>query len=203
MAHPLQATVNPELSPQPGADDLDAALVAAARTDPTAFEPLYRRYVVPIYRYSFRRLGTKEAAEDATAQIFTKALAALPHHRRSGPTFRSWLFAIAHNVLVDAERVRRPSQTLDMAGPLIDPAPGPEMQALTAEGRHEVNILLLSVPTEQRRVLQLRLAGLSTGEIAQALGVSLGAVRASQCRAVKRLRLAMGLAPHGERGKDA
>jgi RNA polymerase sigma-70 factor (ECF subfamily) len=203
MAHSLQVPMDAELPQQSASNDVDAPLVAAARADPAAFEPLYRRYVVPIYHYTYRRLGSKEAAEDATAQIFTKALAAMPTHRPSGSTFRSWLFAIAHNVLVDAERARRPSHDLDMAAPLIDPAPGPEAHAIAAERQAEMNTLLLAVPPEQRRVLQLRLAGLSTDEIARALDTSPGAVRASQCRAVKRLRLVLGLAPRGEERDDA
>src|SRR5688572_4162323 len=124
MAHTLQVPMDAELPQQSASNDVDAPLVAAARADPAAFEPLYRRYVVPIYHYTYRRLGSNEAAEDATAQIFTKALAAMPTHRPSGSTFRSWLFAIAHNVLVDAERARRPSHDLDMPPPLTAPAPG-------------------------------------------------------------------------------
>src|SRR4030095_9666564 len=80
----------------------DAALVRRARVDRSAFGFLYDRYVDPVYPYSHRRLGTKEAAEHSTALVFTKALAALPAYRADGPSFRSWLFAIAHNVLADA-----------------------------------------------------------------------------------------------------
>jgi RNA polymerase sigma-70 factor (ECF subfamily) len=92
---------------------------------------------------------------------------------------------------------------LDEAAPFVDPAPGPEDAALAAEGRREVQLLLAAVPHDQRRVLELRLAGLTPTEIAAALGSSPGAVRASQYRAVKRLRLVMGLAPHGMGVHDA
>ena len=54
-----------------------------------AFAPLYARYFDPVYRYCYRRLGHPEAAADAAAQVFTKALAALPAtermRHRSGP----------------------------------------------------------------------------------------------------------------------
>jgi hypothetical protein len=43
-----------------------------------------------------------EAAEDATSLVFAKALAGLPSYRADGATFRSWLFTIAHNVVIDA-----------------------------------------------------------------------------------------------------
>ena len=83
--------------------ETDAALAVRARVDREAFAALYARYVDPVYRYSLSRLGDREAAEDATSQVFVHALAALPRYREQG-SFRSWLFAIAHNVVTDAGR---------------------------------------------------------------------------------------------------
>jgi RNA polymerase sigma-70 factor (ECF subfamily) len=74
----------------------DDELVALAKRDRAAFGPLYDRYADLVYRYCLRRLGNRETAEDATGQSFVKVLAALPTYRNDGPSFRSWLFAIAH-----------------------------------------------------------------------------------------------------------
>jgi len=41
----------------------DEMLALRAASDPSAFAPLYTRYIDPIYRYCFRSLGTREAAE--------------------------------------------------------------------------------------------------------------------------------------------
>jgi RNA polymerase sigma-70 factor (ECF subfamily) len=183
--------------------DADAELVAAALLDRAAFAPLYQQYVDPVFRYCLRRLGSRESAEDATSQVFTKVLAGLPGYRAERSSFRSWLFAVSHNVLVDFERARRPQQELDGADLIADPDPGPEDAALATESRREVQLLLASVPPDQRRVLELRLAGLTTAEIAQALGMTPNAVRVSQFRAMTRLRLVMGLAPHRTGGPDA
>lgn len=182
--------------------NLDAALVNAAQHDRAAFGALYERYADPVYRYCFRRLGAKEAAEDATAQVFANILRALPDYRETGRSFRSWLFAIAHNVLIDAERAWRPQQRMgdDMTVP--DPAPGPEAEVLAAETRQEVLVLLEALPPDQRRVIELRLAGLATAEIADALGSSPGAIRTSQCRAVKRLRLVLNCDSWETGGRD-
>ncbi len=181
----------------------DATLVAAAKRERSAFAPLYQRYADPVYRYCLRRLGSREAAEDATAQVFMKALAALPTYREESPSFRSWLFAVAHNVLVDTERAHRPSFLLEEAAAVADSAPGPEAAALSAEARAEVRSLLAAVAPDQRRVLELRLAGLTTVEIAAVLGCSPRAVRAAQFRAATRLRALMGYAPHGKGAGDA
>ena len=117
----------------PWADADDATLVAAAQADRRAFAPLYLRYVDPVYRYCLRWLGAREAAEDVTAQVFARAMDALPRYRTDGPSFRSWLFAIAHNALVDAQRIRRPTGSLALAALMPDGRPGPEDQALAAE----------------------------------------------------------------------
>ena len=164
----------------------DDAVVARARHDPREFAPLYARYLDPVYRYCYRRLGSREAAEDATGAVFAKALAALPAYRDG--SFRAWLFAIAHNVVADAHRRRRPEGPLAAAGDPVDRAPTPEELALAAEERRSVRDLLATLPPDQRRVLELRLAGLTGAEIAAALGRSVAAVKMLQLRAMTRLR---------------
>lgn len=178
----------------------EAALVARAKRDRHAFAPLYARYVAPIYRYCLRRLDGPEAAADATSLVFARALAALPSCREGA--FRSWLFAIAHNVVTDGYRARRPTASLEAAGEIADAAPSPEEQALAAEERQSLRALLERLPPDQRAVVELRLAGLTGSEIAAALGKRRGAVDAAQFRAVARLRTLLGVGPGKGRGGD-
>jgi RNA polymerase sigma-70 factor (ECF subfamily) len=168
--------------------DEDARVVALAQRDPRAFAPLYDRYFDPVYRYCFRRLGDREAAADAAAQVFAKALAALPRYREDAPSFRSWLFAIAHNVIVDDLRARRPVAPIAAAEHVAATGPSPEDVVLTDETGGTVRTLLASLPPDQRQILELRLAGLTGPEIAAALGRSLGAVKIAQVRAFAKLR---------------
>jgi RNA polymerase sigma-70 factor (ECF subfamily) len=168
----------------------DARLVAIARSDPAAFAQLYRRYVDAVYRYCVHRLGTREQAEDATSQIFLKALAALPDHRPGG-SFRAWLFTIAHNVITDTYRAKRAHWPLDLAAEQADGDPSPEDQAIGSVERDEVHAMLAILPTDQRRIMELRLAGLTGNEIADALGKNLGAVKMAQSRAIARLKQAL------------
>ena len=172
----------------------DVALVARAQADSWAFALLYDRYVEAVYRYCHRCLGNREAAEDATSQTFAKALAALPRYRERDGSFRSWLFAIAHNAIADDFRARGPEQSLP---PDLDPADGtptPEELALAREADRTVWDLLAMLPPEQARPLELRLAGLNDAEIARVLGRSHGAVRVAQHRALRRLRALLGAA---------
>jgi len=173
-----------------GSHDDDARIVALARSDPAAFAQLYRRYVDTVYRYCVHRLGTREQAEDATSQIFLKALAALPSHRPGG-SFRAWLFTIAHNVITDTYRTKRTHWPLALALEHADEEPSPEDQAIGAIERGEVHAMLAILPTDQRRIMELRLAGLTGNEIAEALGKNLGAVKMAQSRAIARLKQAM------------
>jgi len=168
--------------------DEDARVVALAKSDPRAFAPLYARYFDPVYRYCYRRLGHAEAAADAAAQVFAKALAGLAGYREDAPSFRSWLFAIAHNVITDELRARRPVAPMAAAAHVTASDLSPEEVVLTHEAGCTVQALLALLPPDQRQILELRLAGLTGPEIAAALGRSLGAVKIAQVRAFARLR---------------
>jgi len=177
----------------------ETELVALAQRDRRAFAPLYTRYFDPVYRYCYRRLGSPETAADATSQTFAKALAALPTCRAE--TFRSWLFAIAHNVLTDGFRTNRFDQPLENAVEVVDAAPSPEDLAVVAEERSTLQELLVRLPPEQRRILELRLAGLTSKEIAAALGRTPNAIDQAQFRAVSRLRALLAASEHA-RGRE-
>lgn len=169
------------------AGNRDAELVARAKRDRQAFAALYVRYLDPIYRYCHVRLGTREAAEDATSLVFARAMDGLPTYR--GGSFRSWLFAIAHNVVADAHRARRPIEPLAAAAGIVDPALEPDELALLDDLGRAVRAALRQLSPEQRDVVELRLAGLTGPEIAAALGKSHAAVRVAQFRAYARLRI--------------
>lgn len=170
--------------PAPSADE--ETLAERARHDPRAFEALYLHYLDPVYRYCYRRLGSCEQAEDATSQVFLKAFAAIADHRPGG--FRSWLFTIAHNVVVDTYRRRRPTQPLETAGDPPDTSLTPEEAALAADDGRTLRHMLGELTDDQREVMELRLAGLTGAEIAQVLDRTPGSVKAAQFRAMTRLK---------------
>lgn len=187
MPHLLQ--VYPAAVAEESSDD---ALVAASLSERQAFGLLYDRYVDAVYRYCHSRLGDREEAEDATSLIFARALAALPTHR--GGSFRSWLFAIAHNVVLNVRRDACRARFVTIADEVVDPAPRLEDLAEDAERRRSVRRALARLPEQQRRVVELRLAGLTGPEVARVLGRSHESVRTTQRRALVRLRTLLGVA---------
>jgi RNA polymerase sigma-70 factor (ECF subfamily) len=185
----------------PDVDEDDAALVARAKDDPRAFGLIYDRYAERIYRYCYRRLGTREAAEDATSVVFVNALAALPRYRERG-SLTSWLFAIAHRTVIDAYRRQEPVASLSDVDERIDLDPSPEETALAKETSTTIWSHVSLLPADQRQVIELRLAGLTGAEIAEAMGRSRLSIKMLQFRAISALRRRLGAAEQGEAGRD-
>lgn len=175
-------------APQPS--EADATFVALSQRDGQAFSAIYDRYFDDVYRYCYVRLGSAERAEDATHQIFVRVLEAADRYQEMG-RFRSWLFTIAHNVVTRELLARPPYAAVGLEERVIDPAAGPETHALAAIERQALWAALAHLPPDQRRAIELRLAGLTGQEIALELGRSHEAIKMLQQRALARLRLAL------------
>jgi RNA polymerase sigma-70 factor (ECF subfamily) len=174
--------------------DVDRKAVEAARRDPEAFEPLYRRYVAHIYSLAYYETRDPHAAEDVTEQVFLRALDALPsfHERGSGEgsTFKVWLYAIARNVIANERRGRRrhPAAPLEaaLAVPARDDPAAAVLSRLEAERAWQA---VQALPEDRRLALQLRLVHeLSAREIGLLMGRSEGAVRVLIHRALRSVR---------------
>lgn len=170
--------------------DIEAAWIEAAKADPCAFAPLYERYATPIYRFCYRKVGDPDIANDLTTQIFIRAIERIDRYTyRDGATFRSWIFTIARNIVTDRWRRFRPSHSLEPnVNSLANDDPGPEEHALHRDELARLLAVLDRLPDNQRDIIELRLAGLTTTEVGRALGMSRLAVKSAQSRAYKRLR---------------
>jgi len=161
----------------------EARWIVAARTKPAAFAPVYERYVERIYAYCARRTSLAEA-EDLTSLVFSRALAAVHDYR--GGSVAAWLFRIAHNVVVNHYRDRRPQLALDAAD---SPQPEPLERISAADEQRLIRRLIDELSAEQQNLLSLKLvAGLTSAEIGVVLGKSAGAVRVELHRIIQGLR---------------
>lgn len=160
----------------------------ASKRDRQAFGKLYDLYVDKIYKYIYYKSGRTDEAEDLTAQVFLKAWEAIGNYRWEGYPFSTWLYRIAHNMMIDYYRTHRETFPLDTARTkesTIDPFHAAE-QAFSSEKIREA---LRRLTNDQQRVITLRfLEGYSTAEVAAILDKDPDAIRALQHRALRALQ---------------
>jgi len=186
----------------PGAAVNDASIdseehrqIEAARRDPRAFAPLYEAYADLVWRYAMSRLGNADRAAEVTSTTFARALAALPGFRPrrggAGSPCRAWLMTIARNVVIDEVRRERHAPSLDDPAVqpwLVDGRRSPEELAIAGEEQRRVENALARLPVTQRRIVELRLIGMKSAEIAEILEMSQSAIDTAHFRAYARLR---------------
>lgn len=169
----------------------EATLVEhAVAGDADAFGELYLLHLDAIYRYTYYRVGNANDAEDLTEQVFLNAWEALPHYKRRGIPFSSWLYRIAHNVVADYHRRQRP--TVSMPSPekadWENEQPTSLERVIEAEEASALATAIAQLPEEQQQVIVLRfIEGLKHAEVARIIGKSEGACRVIQYRTLAAL----------------
>lgn len=170
-------------------DDI-STLVAAAQKDPVAFGRLYDRYVQPIYRYVFSRLGNAPEAEDVTSQTFMAAYESLGRYRERGQ-FSAWLFRIARSKVNDHFRRSRREVGLEAAGEILEREDALGV-LIRAEELSRIRSLIHYLNEDEQELIRLRyVADLSFVEIADLLGRREDAVKKSVYRLLARLKSQM------------
>ncbi|GAA0926783.1 sigma-70 family RNA polymerase sigma factor [Nonomuraea longicatena] len=174
--------------------DLRELTSLAVAGDRSAIESLLGELRPMVVRYCRARLGRVSGqyhiADDVAQEVCIAVLSALPRYRDMGRPFASFVFGIASHKVADALRssVRSAVPTQDLPdGP--DDGPGPEETVVRYIEVEHARRLLARLPANQRELLLLRVvSGLSAEETGNVLGMSPGAVRVAQHRALARLR---------------
>ena len=155
-----------------------------------AWEALYRD-LSPVVLGYLRAQGASEPS-DLTGEVFLQVVRDLGGFGGGESQFRGWVFAIAHNRLVDQRRrlKNRPAEAL--AVDEIEHAQvggNVEDEALSRIGEQRVRRILASLTEDQCSVLLLRILGdLTAEQVAAALGRTPGAVRAVERRGLATLK---------------
>lgn len=176
-------------------DDALVALTAeAVRGDRAAAGALLAHFRPAVVRYCRARLGrvagTYDMADDVAQEVCLAVYTALPRYRDEGRPFAAFVFGVAAHKVADAwrayARIPVPQQEIPDD---VDPQPGPEQLAIAGDQVRRARDLLGQLPQQSREVVLMRVvAGLSAEETGAALGMSPGAVRVTQHRALRRLR---------------
>jgi RNA polymerase sigma-70 factor, ECF subfamily len=176
-----------------------ALVQAAKRGDVSAFEDLVRRYDRNVFRIAQHITQNREDAEDVVQDAFLKAYENLEQFQGQSK-FYTWLVRIAVNEALMKLRKRRPERTVSLdedvkteddslPREVADWSPNPEQQYTQAELREILTRTIQGLPPGFRTVFVLRdVEGLSTEETAEALDLSIPAVKSRLLRARLQLR---------------
>jgi RNA polymerase sigma factor (sigma-70 family) len=183
-----------------GADADEAMMLAYRDGDAGAFDRLYARHKGPVYRYLRRHAA--EAADELAQDVWMRVINA-----RTGydvrARFTTWLYAIAHNRLMDhfrasgrdAARFAASAGDGDADDPFEDqphPGPRPEQLLERREAAGRILAALGDLPEPQREAFVLQQeGGLSVEEIAAATGVNRETAKSRLRYALAKLRAAL------------
>jgi RNA polymerase sigma factor (sigma-70 family) len=185
--------------------DFDAVLAAARRGDQRAWDRLLRHLMGPLLGY-LRLRGAPEP-DDLVNEVLLRAARNLRRFQGDQDQFRSWIFTIAHHLLVDDRRRRR--RRLDVVGldHLGDDEPaGDDVESPleAAWGDAHVQDLLGRLTADQANVLLLRVVGdFSILEVASIVGKEPNAVKQLQYRGMRTLRRLLAREPHAAADGEA
>lgn len=174
-------------------DVSDRDLVLAARKSPDEFVELYLRYADGIYRFALERTRSVEVAEDVLSETMLAAMEALRQFDPGRGSFAAWLFTIARNCITDRQRHHQRAwrRIRQVWSPVTDDDL-PDL-IIRQERAARLRSALARLPERDQELLLLRYSGgLRSSEIGELMGISAGAVRVRQSRALRRLATELG-----------
>lgn len=150
-------------------------------------DALYRDHQSWLITWLWRRLGSRDEAQDVAQDTFMKILqrpVSLEEIREP----RSWLATIAGRLVVDQARRRRLEQVYQESLQLLPEAtvPGPEEHWLILEALHAIDAMLAGLKPRVRTAFLLsRLEGLSYQKIAERMDMSVSSIEKYMAIAIR------------------
>jgi RNA polymerase sigma-70 factor (ECF subfamily) len=164
------------------AGDSDEALMSRyARGDAAAFELLYHRHEMRVWRYLERNVRNRATADELMQEVWFAVAREAVRYEPSA-RFTTWLFTIAHHRMIDSIRSNRRHTSLDSMEHaavsevqqfMADPSPGPVAAAIAEDQAAALVEAITRLPHEQREAFLLQVEGdLSVEEVAAITGVN-------------------------------
>jgi RNA polymerase sigma-70 factor (ECF subfamily) len=164
-------------------DDPSRTIAAARAGDLAAFDRLMRQYQRPVLATALHMLGSLEDAQDASQEVFLKLYRNLGKLERAD-NIPAWLYRVTVNVCHDVGRKRRPTASVEEAEAVAASDP-PD----AGDRRRALMLSLRRLSERERAAVVLRdLEGLSTEEVARAMGSSEATVRSQISQARVKMR---------------
>lgn len=170
----------------------DEALMRAVRGgDLAKLGPLFDRYHAAVFEFLSRMTGDRVASEDLVQEVFLRILKYRATYRDNG-RFETWLFRIARNARADYFRRRKTNAVEPLTDEALDQsdrAAGPAHQLERDREHARLRRALMLLGEDQRELLVLaRYRAMKHEQIADILGIEVGAVKVRIHRAVRELR---------------
>lgn len=166
-------------------------MLAYRQGDAGAFETLYKRHRGALYRFVLRSLHQRSAAEELFQEVWMRVIEARGRYAPQA-RFTTWLYTIAHNLLVDHWR-KKGLVLVELNEDEIVAAPdNPARQAEARETLGRFLQALEALPAAQREAFLLHEeGGLSAAQIAAATGTNEEAAKSRLRYAMAKLKAAV------------
>jgi len=168
----------------------EAALVTACLSgEPGAFDLIVERHRRPVYQLCYRYVGNHEDASDLAQDVFLRAYRGLKNFRGQS-SLSTWLYRIAVNVCLNRVAAKVPQTESIDAHQFVDTRAEPASETMLKDERGaRVRAAIAQLPPKQRSTLILRMYHeMSHQQIAEAMGSSVGAVKANFFHALGNLK---------------
>jgi RNA polymerase sigma-70 factor, ECF subfamily len=179
---------------------MSAAMLKTLQTSETedSMRALYRTYGSELYGFALSCLGDRGHAEELVQEVFTRVWRHAGSFDPDKASFRTWLYGIARNAIIDLKR--RQSVRPALAAHVDSEEQGATDDSFeSALVRWQVGAALERLTPEHRQVIRLaHFQGLTLREISERTGVPLGTIKSRTSYALRGMRLAleeMGVEP--------
>lgn len=164
-------------------------MLAYGGGDAGAFETLYRRHRAALFRFVLRSVRARAVAEELYQEVWMRAIEARARYAPRAK-FTTWLYTIAHNLLVDHWR-RAGLQLVALDEDVSSNAPDPSRQVEGRQALTRFAAALEALPIAQREAFLLHEeGGLTVAEIAAATGTNEEAAKSRLRYAMAKLKAA-------------
>ena len=160
----------------------------------------YAEHGASLVAFAAASLRDRGLAEDCVQEVFVRAWRASDRHDPDRGSVRTWLFAIARNVVVDAARARarRPGVAAGDAAPEVaDPR---DEHAAVVERMRLAQALARLTPEQRQVVVEVHLNGRDYADVSQQTGVAAATLRTRMFAALRVLRKDLSEGPGSEEG---
>ncbi len=161
-------------------------------SDRAAADELVRSYYREIYAFAYKQTGNMDLAMDLTQEIFIAVLQSIIHYDAGKAGFRTWLYRIASNKIVDyfrSAQYKQQSSVVDLEDIVLPSEESVEESYMDGELKRQSVNAIAELPFDSQQILRLKVyAEYTFGEIANVLSLPESTIKTKYYSALKQLR---------------